>query len=280
VTGVDKSLARLGVRSVTRLHGPAPTEVVAGVAMASDLGLDGTFRVRYEAGENPATVAKKLNALGEVAWAEPNRWREATIVPNDPRFPAQWGLTRIDCPAAWDLTVGSPSIVVAVLDTGVDLNHPELAPLLVPGRDLVDFAPGSIPKAGWVFEGDFTGADAIPQDEVGHGTHVAGTVCSLSNNGTGVAGVAWDVRLMPVKVLARIRETATGRVSGSGSAAHIAAGIRWAADHGARVINMSLSGSVDTTVEREAVAYAVSRGVVVVAAVGNQKTAHPALPAA
>jgi subtilisin family serine protease len=261
-SAVDKALARLNVESVTRVHGPGPAEVAAGVAQA------------------PAAVAERLNKLGEVAWAEPNRYREAALVPNDPQFGAQWGLTRINCPDAWDHTTGDPSIVVAIVDSGVDLNHPELASLLVAGQDLVDFPPGSIPQAGWVFEGDFTGVDAVPQDEVGHGTHVAGTVCCASNNGVGVAGVAWNVRLMPVRVLARIRQTATGQISGSGSAANIAAGIRWATDNGARVINMSIQGFGDTTVEREAVAYAISHGVVVVAAMGNSNTNQQSFPAA
>lgn len=279
-TAVDKVLKGLDVQSVARIHGPSPTDVVDGIAIASDLGLDGTFRVRYAAGEAPGAVAKRLNAVRDVAWAEPNRFREASVVPNDPQFGSQWGLTRINCPDAWDRTTGAPSIVVAVVDTGTDLNHPELAPVLVPGQDLVDFPAGSVPRPGWVFEGDFTGADATPQDEVGHGTHVTGTVCCASNNAAGVAGVAWNVRVMPVRVLARIRETATGRVSGSGSASNIAAGIRWAVDHGARVINMSLGGYGDAIVEREAVAYAISHGVVVVAAMANDNTATPSFPAA
>jgi len=277
---VDKALNRLDVQSVNRIHGPSPAAVEGGVMMAGDLGLDGTFRVRYAAGEAPDAVAKRLNALAEVAWAEPNRWREASVVPNDPQFGSQWGLTRINCPDAWDQTTGNPSIVVAVLDTGVDLNHPDLAPLLVAGQDLVDFPPGSSPKSGWVFEGDFTGVDAVPQDEVGHGTHVSGTIACLSNNGVGVAGVTWNTRLMPVRVLARVREVATGQIKGSGSSANIAAGIRWAADNGARVINMSLGGEDDAMVEREAIAYAISRNVVVVAAMGNENSAVLFYPAA
>lgn len=279
-SAVDKVLGRLKVSSVTRVHGPAPTEVVGGMAMASDLGLDTTMRVRYEADEAPEAVAKKLRKLDAVAWAEPNLWREAAIVPNDPQFGSQWGLSRINCPGAWDHTVGDPSVVVAVVDTGVDLNHPELASLLLPGQDLVDFPPGSVPQPGWVFEGDYTGVDAIPQDEVGHGTHVAGTICCASNNGVGVAGVSWNARLLPVRVLARVRQTSTGQVSGLGSSANIAAGIRWATDHGARVINMSLGGGGDAQVEREAVAYAVSKGVVVVAAMGNSNSNVPSYPAA
>jgi subtilisin family serine protease len=280
VAAVDKALARTKLTSIARVHGPSPTSVVAGIATASDLGLDTTLRARFDGTESPETVAKRLSGLSEVAWAEPNRWREATVVPNDPKYPAQWGLARIGCPDAWDLTIGDPSIVVAVVDTGVDLNHPELAPLLVAGQDLVDFPPGATPQAGWVFEGDFTGVDATPQDEVGHGTHVAGTICCLSDNGVGVAGVSWNARLMPVRVLARVRNLANNQVSGIGSSANIAAGIRWATDNGARVINMSLGGGGDARVEREAVAYAVSKGVVVVAAMGNEASAAPSYPAA
>jgi len=280
-TALDRVLSKLDVASITRLHGPSPTRVDHGIAMADDLGLDTTFRVRFNGNEAPAAAAGRLAKLGEVAWAEANRWRETSATtPNDPRYASQWGLTQIGCPEAWDLTTGDPSIVVAIIDTGVDLNHPDLAPLLVGGHDFVDFPVGSTPKPGWVFEGDYTGVDATAQDEHGHGTHVAGTVCSLSNNAAGVAGVCWNVRLMPVKVLARIRNTTTNQVRGTGSAAHIAAGIRWAADHGARVMNLSLGGYTDTTVEREAIAYAVSRGVVVVAAMANDNTVSPAYPAA
>jgi subtilisin family serine protease len=280
VAAVDKALTRTKLTSITRVHGPSPASVIAGVATASDLGLDTTLRARFDGTESAETVAKRLNGLNEVAWAEPNRWRETTVVPNDPKYPAQWGLARIGCPDAWDLTTGDPSIVVAVVDTGVDLNHPELSPLLVAGQDLVDFPAGATPQPGWVFEGDFTGVDATPQDEVGHGTHVAGTICCLSDNGVGVAGVSWNVRLMPVRVLARVRNLATNQVSGIGSSANIAAGIRWAADNGARVINMSLGGSGDARVEREAVAYAISKGVVVVAAMGNDASAAPSYPGA
>jgi Subtilase family len=191
-------------------------------------------------------------------------------VPNDPSFANQWGLSKINCPAAWNRTTGAGNVVVAVIDTGVDLDHPELAPLLVPGTDMVDLGANPTAPAGFRFEGDFQGRDNVPQDEVGHGTHVAGTIACLSNNGLGVAGVTWACRIMPVRVLARIVNiNNSADVRGTGSAADIASGIRWAVDNGARVLNLSLGGTTDTQVERDAIAYAIAHGAVVVAAMGN-----------
>lgn len=275
-----EALEELGVTSVAHVHGPTPTVQIEGMVAADDLGLDTTLLVTFEDAASPQDAADRMSRLDAVSWAEPNRWRQADAVPNDPRYTTQWGLPRIQAEAAWDLETGDPSIIVAVIDSGVDLHHPDLGPLLVAGRDFINFAATAVPKPGWVFEGDFTTVDNDAQDEVGHGTHVAGTICSLSNNGVGVAGVAWDVRLMPLRVLARIRETATGRVSGVGSSADTAAAIRWAADHGARVINLSLGSYSSTTVEREAVAYAISRDVVVVAAMGNDNSSAQHYPAA
>ena len=280
LAAVDSVLAPLQVRDLAQVYPPAPPEVVAGISMAAKVDASTTVRVRYEADDDPEAVAEKLASLEGVAWAEPNRWREATATPNDPKFDQQWGLPKIGCPEAWDSTTGDPSVVVAVIDTGVDLNHPELESKLLPGQNLVDFPAGAESMRGWVLEGDFTGSDSNPQDDVGHGTHVAGTICCASNNGAGVAGVAWDVRLLPVRVLVRARELATGRISGIGSSANIAAGIRWAADNGARVINMSLGGYAETTVEREAIEYASGKGVLVIAAMGNDSVSQPHYPSA
>ncbi len=267
VSNLDSVLADLKVTSVTRLTPPAPTMTAldeSAVALAS------TFKVHYEGETKVETAVEMLSNVAGVEYAEPNRYRETYIIPNDPDFPNQWGLTKINCPAAWDRTTGSANVVVAVIDTGIDLDHPELAALLVPGWDMVDLGPNPIPPAGFRFEGDFMGRDNDPQDEVGHGTHVAGTIACASNNATGVAGVTWNCRLMPVRVLARIvnKSDATD-VRGVGSSADIAAGIRFAVDHGARVLNLSLGGGVDTQVERDGIAYAIAQGAVVVAAMGN-----------
>jgi len=276
---LDRALAGLGVISIARLHPPAPP---TSMAMSEATAMASTFRVRFDPAKPVEQAVETLSTVAGVEFVEPNRYRETYVVPNDPSFASQWGLAKINCPGAWDRTTGVSSIVVAVIDTGVDLDHQELAPLLLAGADLVDLGPNPTPPPGFRFEGDFTGVDNVPQDEVGHGTHVAGTIACLSNNGVGVAGVTWNCRILPVRVLARIVNVSDATdVRGVGSAADIAAGIRWAVDHGARVLNLSLGGSSDTQVERDAIAYAVANGAVVCAAMGNGGTmAGPSFPGA
>lgn len=276
---LDRVLADLKTTSISRLTPPVSTMTTADESVVA---LASTFRVRFDSATSVQTAVERLARVDGVEYAEPNRYRETWAVPNDPSFASQWGLAKINCPGAWDRTTGSQNVVVAVIDTGIDLDHPELAPLLVAGWDMVDLGPNPTPPPGFRFEGDFVGRDNDPQDEVGHGTHVAGTIACLSNNGVGVAGVTWSCRLMPVKVLTRIVNNANANdVRGTGSAADIAAGIRWAVDHGARVLNLSLGGTTDTRVERDAIAYAISQGAVVVAAMGNafaqgNPTSYPA----
>lgn len=209
----------------------------------------------------------------------PGAWVISSVIPNDPQYAQQWGLQKINCPTAWAKTKGSTSVTVAVVDTGVDLNHPDLVANLVAGYDCVDLV-GVSPKTGWRWEGDYLSRDNVPQDEVGHGTHVAGTIAASTNNSVGVAGVTWNCKIMPVKVLARMVKISTGAVTGSGTASDIAFGIRYAADNGAHIINLSLGGYNNTFVERDAVAYAIGKGCSVVAAMGNDNTATPSYPAA
>ncbi|GIW12168.1 MAG: hypothetical protein KatS3mg061_3225 [Dehalococcoidia bacterium] len=173
--------------------------------------------------------------------------------PNDPAFQAgqQYGLSRIRAPEGWGYSTGSESIIIAIVDTGVDLSHPDLASKILPGYDFVN-------------------ADLTPQDDHGHGTHVAGIAAAITNNGLGIAGVSWGARVLPVKVL---------DARGSGYTSDVAAGIVWAADRGARVINLSLGGPASTTLQ-EAVNYAVGKGALVVAAAGNSGNSTPNYPGA
>lgn len=281
VSALDQALSRLKVTDIRHVHAPLSPPPAGVMATEIDQGIQSTYRVRFDPGTKVSTAVSRLAGLDEVTFAEPVFLREAFVVPNDPRFPQQWGLTKIRCPEAWDRTTGASTVTVAVVDTGVDLDHPELAALLVAGQDMVDLGPNpGPPTPGWVWEGDFNGRDNVAQDEVGHGTHVAGTIACSSNDATGVAGVTWGCRIMPVKVLNRARRLSDNRISGFGTSVDIAAGIRWAADHGARIINMSLGGPSNDQVTANAVAYALSRGVLVVAAMGNTGNATPQFPAA
>ena len=283
VKELDQVARKLKAESIVRVHGPFPTFTAAEGSAAQFIGdIANTYRIRLGAPDADVTkAAESLAEVDAVVEASPNYLRFATVVPNDPQWGLQWGLLKIRCPDAWDRQRGSAATTVAVVDTGVDLDHPDLATrLITPGNDLVDLT-GVAPRTGWHFEGDFVTRDNIPQDDVGHGTHVAGTIAALTDNGVGVAGVDWFCRILPVRVLGRMVENVPpNRVTGIGTAADIGAGIRWAADNGAHIINLSLGGYNDTFVERDAVAYAISRGCVVVAAMGNDNTNMPSFPAA
>lgn len=171
--------------------------------------------------------------------------RGAFFTPNDPLYSYQWNFQAIQMPTAWDTSTGQ-QVIVAIVDTGVDFRAPDLASTArLPGYDFVN-------------------NDSDPTDDQGHGTHVAGTIAQSTNNGLGVAGVAFNARILPVKVLG---------ANGQGSYENIIKGIVYAVDQGAKVINMSLAGSSGSQALLDAVQYANSKGVVVVAAAGNSSGA-------
>jgi serine protease len=185
--------------------------------------------------------------------------RKDGYTPNDPDFPKQWNLRMVNMPRAWKESRGK-GVVVAVLDTGIAYeDHDDFKQ--VPDLKGVRF------KKGY----DFVNDDEHANDDHGHGTHVAGTIAQATNNGEGVAGVAFEATLMPVKVLNHF---------GSGTSADIAEAIRFAADNGAQVINMSLGGGGYSKVMADAVEYARKKGVTVVAAAGNAGRARVEFPAA
>lgn len=221
---------------------------VAGVSPHS-----GVVRLQVEPGHEQKMI-NELLARGDVEYAAVNRHVHATFIPNDTYYGSQWALTKIEAPAAWDISTGGSNITIAILDSGVDLDHPDLQANIVPGYD-------------YVYE------DSIPNDTYSHGTHVAGIAAGIGNNSIGIAGVSWSAKIMPVQVLDN---------GGGGNEDDVAEGIYHAVSNGAQIINLSLGGSrfdSDTgqflTCEQRfptmsnAIQTALDNGVLVVAASGN-----------
>jgi serine protease len=189
-----------------------------------------------------------LRSDPRVESVEPNALFAATFVPDDPKFQDQWHMSRVGAERAWELSCGR-GVTVAVIDTGVACF--DKGPF-TKGTDL----SGTRCVGGYNYVAKNTDA----YDDHGHGTHVAGTIAQTTNNGIGVAGLADCANLMPIKVLS---------ARGSGTSADVAEGIRFAADHGAQIINMSLGGPMRSSVIESAVKYVINKGVLVIAAAGN-----------
>lgn len=206
-----------------------------------------------EVGQATNDVADTVNQLQlnpEVQYAEEDHVVSVTVSPNDVYFNNQWNLAKINAPDAWGKTRGSSSITVAILDTGVDDTHPDLAGRVIKSAN---------------FTGDGSG------DLNGHGTHVAGIAAAVTDNSQGVASVSFgSPKLLSVKVLGN---------NGYGYYSWIAEGIIWAADNGANIINMSLAGYQPSQLLQDAIDYAWNKGVVVVAAAGNHGSSTPVYPA-
>lgn len=217
-----------------------------------------------------AQLVSRLQHLEEVVWAQPERYRYGQEAPvNDPHYPEQWALPLLQLPQAWQKTHGSPHVVVAVIDTGIR-PHPELAARLLPGYDFI-----SDPESA----GDGDGRDPDPTDPGSlapgssglHGLHVSGILGAQANNHDGIAGVDWNCRILPLRVL--------GVHDAGGRDSDIADAIRWAAglpvagvpdnQTPAHIINLSFGGKGGSPLLQEAIAAAAQTGAVVVASAGN-----------
>lgn len=209
-------------------------------------------RLRFPVPLDAGKVLGLIRASGLAVYCEVDEARKAYDAPNDPYYGQQWQFGAISAEGGWDVTHGSGSVTVAVIDTGIDYNHPDLSGKVLTGKNYVD-------------------GSSDPYDDNGHGTHVAGLAAAMTDNGVGVAGVDWAARILPLKVLDS---------SGSGYDSDIASAIRYAADSGAEVINMSLGSSTSTFTLQLAVNYAYGKGVTIVAAAGNDGTSSVSYPAA
>lgn len=191
-------------------------------------------------------LAAALRATGDFQYVVNDPICYPATTPNDPLFPQQWQHVRLESELAWDLATGSSDVIVAVVDGGVDLDHPDLAAALVPGYNAVSRLAQD--------------AGGIVEDVNGHGTAVAGAAAAIGNNSVGVVGVGWNLGIMPIR--------ASNSQSGGALLSDLLDGARWAVDHGAAVVNVSYSGVSNASVET-AGQYIVSQGGLLCWAAGN-----------
>lgn len=256
---------------------PPAARAMSATGAKKALHMEGEIIVKYKNDKKPFHVVRlpqgkrvedavaEYAKRSDVEYVEPNYIAEAFMVPNDQYYSYQWHLDNaisggIGMEAAWDISTGA-GVTVAVVDTGIAYENNGFQYPQAPDLANTCFVSGY----------DFVNGDTHPNDDEGHGTHVAGTIAQSTNNSTGVAGIAFGACLMPVKVLNQ---------NGSGTYAQVADGIRFAADNGAHIINLSLGGSASSQTLEDAVKYAYEKGVLVVAASGNDGAGTIGYPAA
>ncbi len=200
-----------------------------------------SYSIHINPKTKPSDVITRLLRLPTAAYVEPDIEYQWAFTPNDKLFPQENWAKTIDLPAAWSVATGQASTIVAVLDSGIRFDHPDLVNRTVPGYD-------------------FFNNDSDPTDDVGHGTGVAGIIAANGNDGIGIAGVAWNVKIMPIKV---------GNADGA-PVSVIAQGVYYAVDHGANVINLSLGSDTPSATLEDSIKYAYNHNVIVVAAAGNK----------
>lgn len=235
------------------------------------------YRLRLPPEADILAIAQEYACNPAVEYAEPNYLVSIALAPDDyyynrtgtwgQPYPDMWGQHRIQAESAWDVAQGSAQVVIAVLDTGVDYNHPDLTDNIwvngneIPDNSLDDDGNGYADDVrGW----DFLNDDNDPLDDHGHGTHVAGIAAARGNNGMGVVGISWNSQIMALKFL---------DANGEGTYADGAEAIRYAADSGARVINCSWGGESYSPTLAAALSYASSKGSLIIAAAGNKNEA-------
>lgn len=268
-----EAFANLGVQSMDPVFSDAiaPSRVLLSLA-GNQTDLSHIYRLHLAPGADVIQAVQILNANPAVAYAEPDYRAQIITTPNDSLYPSQWGLSTINTPAAWDVVTGTVDLVIAVVDSGIDTTHPDLSNQLwvnpgeIPSNGVDDDSNGKIDDLhGWNFVG--TGTDL--SDSAGHGTEVAGIIAAATNNGVGVAGMCWNCRLMVVKVTQ----------SDVANYSDIAAGVAYAAQKGAKVINLSLGGPSDSSTLRAAIA-AAAQTAVIVGGAGNDNNNAAFYPAA
>lgn len=250
---------------VVRLADTMALDVLA--TLAADHGVERVRPARHgdffvlsiDPASDPVAVARDLGSTPGVLYAEPVGRVWPLFRPNDPLFQYQWNLAQLDFERVWSINEGGPGgVVVAVIDGGVAYTSTGASYLQAPDLAGTTFVPGF----------DFIWDDDTPIDLSGHGTHVTGTIAQSTDNGVGAAGIAFNARVMPIKAVSDEVDDFFGAPN-VGTMAVVAQAVRFAAENGAKVINMSLGGYVPSTALRDALQFAVDSGAVVVVAAGN-----------
>ncbi len=250
----------------------------------TNFGLNRICIVKYDDNADPAVVASKIKKLSNVEWAEPRYLRKlagvpkntASFTPNDPYYSQQYNLAIIDAADAWSISKGNPNVIIAIVDDGVDWSHPDLYGNIWhnPSWQTDTGFPGD--SIGWDFGGLTSTPDNNPMEDVpAHGTFVAGIASAVTNNGIGISGIGFNCKIMAVKV-------SEGDITSGGEPLIVYGfeGIRYAVDHGAKVINCSWGGGGYSQAEQDVINYAISKGALVVAAAGNDGVNESFYPAA
>jgi len=241
------------------------------------------YSFRYGDGTDPTKVARALQSTGAVEYAEPRYLRRVLHIPNDPDFGRQWYLRKIQADRAWDVTRGDSAIIIGIVDTGVDWQHPDLAANIwrnnkeIPNNGVDDDGNGYIDDIrGWDFGGQSGTPDNNPdEDRSDHGTILAGLASAVTDNSVGIAGIGYRCKIMAVKTSRDDRRDD----GGSPFIVYGYEGMVYAADNGASIINASWGSFGYSQFEQEMINYVTGKGALVVAAAGNGGTSEPIYPA-
>jgi subtilisin family serine protease len=285
ISSIDTLNKRYGVTSQAKVFETAEKPVSAEIPDLTNI-----YILTLPQDADIISIIKEYQKDQNVEYAEPNYIRKTCAIPNDPYYSQQWAHQNMQSEQAWDIEKGNSNVVIAIIDSGVDWNHPDLAANIwsnsgeIAGNGIDDDGNGYIDDIrGWDFvdttnpyctDIDCTDRDNDPMDNDGHGTHCAGIAGAVTDNGVGVAGMAWDCKIMALR---------SGYATEFGSVNDIdaiAKAIYYAANNSANVISMSFGGSFLSKLERDAMNYAYDEGVILVGGAGNSNTNKRHYPAA